>query len=122
MPILNKLLRASGYSGCDDDKKRRSIQSNSIYCDVSFLTQSSPICIAAFNVIRVQPTTRGAEGQRANDNMSHGESMDVEYNCLSAKVSGKEDVGRGVARIMFGKCKFRGSVQKVTLSDSSCIE
>jgi hypothetical protein len=65
-------------------------------------------------VVRVEPNEKFVPTDtESEDNTSVEESMDVEYDCLSAEVSGKEDVGRGVARVMFGKSVFRGTIQKV---------
>lgn len=42
--------------------------------------------------------------------------MDVQYYCTSGEVTGEEDIGRGVARVMLGKSIFRGTIQKVASS------
>lgn len=60
------------------------------------------------------------EDAQSDSNANGEESMAVEYDCLSGKVRGEDDVGRGVARIMFGKSVFRGSVTKVNLCMFSC--
>lgn len=71
----------------------------------------------AFTVIKVEPTVNpnGGDdvGNADNNNRNDEESMDVEYVSTSAKVSGENDVGRGVARVMFGKSIFRGTIMKV---------
>lgn len=65
-------------------------------------------------MVRVEPTEKFVPVDTESDgDASTEESMDVEYDCLSAEVNGKEDVGRGVARVMFGKSVFRGTIQKV---------
>ena len=68
----------------------------------------------AFNVIRVEPTeVQNRRNADTNVDNTNPDDMDVEYYCTSGEVTGENDVGRGVARVMLGKSTFRGEIQKV---------
>ena len=68
----------------------------------------------AFNVIRVEPTeVQNRRNADTNVDNTNPDDMDVEYYCTSGEVTGENDVGRGVARVMLGKSTFRGAIQKV---------
>lgn len=75
----------------------------------------------AFDVIRVEPTERPSANDEAAIVGAQNLAMDVEYDSTSAAVSGKDDVGRGVARTMFGTSVFRGVFTKVGQHCSSCL-
>ena len=73
-----------------------------------------PFVSIVFTVIRVEPTEiQNQRNAGTNEDNKHADDMDVEYYCTSGEVTGEEDVGRGVARVMLGKSTFRGTIQKV---------
>ena len=60
--------------------------------------------------------------QSHHDNGINGQKMNCEHERKPSEVNGAEDLGSGIARVMFGNCVFRGTITKVRICSVTCYD